>query len=80
MSLFIASQILAGIASLLLTKASFTRNDKLMRCLMLLGVIVWSVHNVIVGTPVAVLMDILFVISNLVGYYRVHIKKPLSIM
>ncbi|MGF1695320.1 YgjV family protein [Vibrio lamellibrachiae] len=70
---------LSCIASLVLTKASFTQNDKLMRWLMLIGVAVWTVHDVLVGSPVAVLMDFFFILSSAVGYYRIHIKKPLPI-
>jgi uncharacterized membrane protein YiaA len=70
------TSVLSCIASLLHTKASFSNNDKLMRWLMVIGTGVWGVHDVIVGSPVAVLIDVLFVISSIVGYYRIHIKSP----
>lgn len=70
---------LSCIASLLHTKASFSHNDKLMRWLMLIGTAVWGVHDIIVGSPVAVLMDVLFIISSVIGYYRIHIKTPLPL-
>ncbi|SKA02256.1 YgjV family protein [Photobacterium toruni] len=70
------TSILSCTASLLHTKASFSSNDKLMRWLMVIGTVVWGVHDVIVGSPVAVLIDVLFVISSIIGYYRIYIKSP----
>ncbi|MGF1777277.1 YgjV family protein [Vibrio nomapromontoriensis] len=70
---------LSCLASLLHTKASFSRNDKLMRILMVIGTIVWGIHDVIVGSPVAVLIDILFVVSSVIGYYRIYIKEAILI-
>ena len=34
----------------------------------------WIVHNGIVGSPVAMANDALFLVSNLIGYYRFHIR------
>ncbi|MGV2986583.1 YgjV family protein [Vibrio sp. E150_011] len=70
------TSILSCIGSLFHTKASFSHNDKIMRWLMVIGTVVWGIHDVIVGSPVAVLLDVLFILSSVVGYYRIHIKKP----
>ena len=70
------TSILSCTASLLHTKASFSSNDKLMRWLMVIGTGVWGVHDVIVGSPVAVLIDVLFIASSVIGYYRIHVKSP----
>ncbi|MFS1440775.1 YgjV family protein [Vibrio sp. 10N.286.46.E10] len=67
-------------ASLLHTKASFSSNDKLMRWMMVIGTAVWCIHDVLVGSPVAVLIDVLFIVSSAVGYYRIHIKKPVLVI
>ncbi|MCW4443746.1 YgjV family protein [Vibrio splendidus] len=71
---------LSCIGSLLHTKASFTANDKLMRWLMVIGTLVWVAHDILVGSPVAVLLGVLFIISSGVGYYRLHIKKAALIV
>ena len=34
--------------------------------------VTWMVHNFIAGSPVAVLMEITFLISNLIGYRRIY--------
>ncbi|MDR9827379.1 YgjV family protein [Vibrio sp. FNV 38] len=69
------TSILSCIGSLLHTSASFNRNDKFMRVVMVIGTVVWVVHDVIVGSPVAVLLDVLFIISSYIGYYRIYGNK-----
>lgn len=56
------------------TVASFCKEDKLLRQLMLIGTILWIVHNVLAGSPGAVLMEAIFISSNLVGYFRFYIR------
>ncbi len=66
--------LLACIGSLLKTAAAFFENDKLLRELMIIGTVCWIVHNLFAGSPTAVVMEVLFVLSNLVGYYRYYLK------
>lgn len=66
--------ILGCTAAVFTTVASFCKEDKLLRQLMLVGTCVWIIHNFIAGSPGAVLMEALFISSNLVGYYRFYIK------
>ena len=42
---------------------------------MLLGTLCWLGNNLLVGSPVAALMEGLFLVSNLVGYYRHYGRK-----
>lgn len=85
---FIASALAAtaltysGIPSLiscsgtvLQTFAVFSKNDKQLRQIMVVGISLWLLHNYLVGSPMAVLMEMLFLSSNLVGYYRFYIRK-----
>ncbi|WP_240620045.1 YgjV family protein [Aeromonas jandaei] len=58
------------LASLLQTRAAFCPDDRQLRRWMLLGTLCWLVNNLLVGSPVAALMEGLFLVSNLVGYYR----------
>ena len=55
------------------TAASFCKEDKLLRQLMLIGTSLWIVHNILAGSPGAVLMEAIFISSNLVGYFRFYI-------
>lgn len=56
------------------TVASFCKEDKLLRQLMLIATMLWIVHNILAGSPGAVLMEAIFISSNLVGYFRFYIR------
>lgn len=66
--------ILSGMGSVLGTTGTFCKNDKHLRLLMLIGTALWLVHNFLAKSPAAVLMECLFIGSNLVGYYRFYIR------
>lgn len=67
--------LLGLLASLLQTRAAFCQDDRLLRRWMLLGTLCWLLNNLLIGSPVATLMEGLFLISNLVGYYRHHGRR-----
>ena len=67
--------ILSCIGSIFQTLGAFNRDDKHLRQLMIIGTLFWLCHNFFAHSPVAVLMEILFLSSNLIGYYRFYIKK-----
>ena len=67
--------VLSGLGSLFGTAATFCRDDKRLRQIMLIGTSLWLVHNILAKTPTAVLMEALFITSNLVGYYRFYLKR-----
>lgn len=60
--------------SLLQTTAAFCENDKRLREIMIAGTCFWMVHNILAQSPVAVAMELLFISSNGVGYYRYYIR------
>jgi hypothetical protein len=62
------------------TVASFCKEDKLLRQLMLVGTSMWIVHNFLAGSPAAVLMELIFISSNLVGYFRFYIRPKRQIL
>lgn len=64
--------ILACAGSLLKTLAAFCKTDKHLRYLMMVGTLCWILHNYLAGSPVGVLMESLFLISNFIGYYRFY--------
>jgi len=61
-------------ASMISSVASFCKDDKFLRQLMLISTIIWVVHNYLANSPAAVVMEILFICSNSIGYYRHYIK------
>ncbi|MDE8603614.1 YgjV family protein [Marinomonas sp. RSW2] len=84
-SLFFTAFTYTGLASLIScigavmqTIAAFCQHDKKLRKLMIIGTSFWLLNNYLVGSPAAVAMEILFIASNLIGYYRFHIKPDLK--
>lgn len=66
--------VLSGIANLLMVSGSFSHKQKNMRLLLIAGSAVWLIHNLIVLSPVAILLELMFLSSGLIGYYR-HVYK-----
>ncbi|WP_394229148.1 YgjV family protein [Shewanella colwelliana] len=54
------------------TVAAFSQSDQRLCQLMIIGTSLWLLNNTLVGSPTAVLMELLFIASNLVGYYRFY--------
>jgi hypothetical protein len=67
--------ILSCLGSLFGTAGTFCRDDKRLRQIILIGTSLWLVHNILAKSPTAVLMEALFITSNLVGYYRFYLKR-----
>ncbi|MGB2147676.1 MAG: YgjV family protein, partial [Vibrio toranzoniae] len=67
--------VLSCLASVFQTLAAFNKDDRRLRELMIIGTSFWLIHNYLVGSPTAVVMEVLFICSNLVGYYRFYFKK-----
>jgi hypothetical protein len=61
---------LALTATFIGTVGSFHGSEKAVRFSMMATEILWGIHNLIVWSPVAVLMEVLFFTSNLVGLLR----------
>lgn len=83
LAVFIAAVTYSGPLSLLTccgslfgTAACFSSHDKRLRQLMLIGTSLWLLNNILIGSPMAVLMESLFICSNLLGYYRFYIRPP----
>ena len=66
--------ILACLGSTFQTLGAFSNSDKRLRQLMMVGTFFWLCHNHFAASPVAVLMEVLFLISNFIGYYRFYLK------
>lgn len=57
-------------AAMLGTYGSFQTRLGRVRLCMAMGASCWIIHNILVGSPVAVLMELAFLLSNLVGFIR----------
>jgi len=69
--------ILAFIATTLITYANFRKDDKSLRLLMMVGTTVWIIHNALVGSPGAIIVEASFLTGNIVGYYRHYLRGRL---
>ena len=69
--------ILSCLGNLLMSLGSFAKKDKNLRVLLMSGSFVWLIHNIIVFTPLGILLEILFLISSLISLYRfsLNLKK-----
>ena len=70
--------VLATTGAAITTTASFLASDKRFRQLMMLGILVWIVHDIVAGSPGAVVLETFFLGSNLVGYYRFYLRDRLG--
>ena len=62
--------LMSGAANLLMVSGSFAYGQKQMRILLMAGASVWLIHNLIIFSPVAILLEVVFLSSGLIGYYR----------
>ena len=67
--------ILSYIAASLSTIASFRKDDKHLRQIMMFATSFWLLNNYLASSPAAIIMEILFLSGNFFGYYR-HYFKP----
>lgn len=71
--------VISCFASIFQTVAAFNKDDRRLRELMIIGTALWLTHNYLIGSPTAVVMEILFICSNLIGYYRYYFKGTVKV-
>lgn len=67
--------IISCFASIFQTVAAFNKDDRRLREFMIVGTALWLTHNYLIGSPTAVIMEILFISSNVIGYYRYYLRR-----
>ena len=67
--------VLSGLGSIAGTIGTFCQHDKQLRQIMMLATSLWLVHNCLAGTPTGMVMEALFIGSNLTGYYRYYWRR-----
>ncbi len=68
--------LLSCAASLLMAIGAFAPSLRQLRLFFIAGSSTWLLHNILAWTPIGILMELLFLSSNLVGYYRFFVRKP----
>ena len=66
---------LALLGALLGTFGSFQKSNRIMRLCFICGNTVWLIHNLRAGSPVGSVIEVSFLISNVLGYLRFHSEK-----
>ena len=66
--------VLSCLGAIFGTVGSFCREDRQLRLVMMCATSFWLVHNILAGTPTAVVMEALFLGSNFLGYYRFYLR------
>jgi hypothetical protein len=66
--------LLAGAGSVFTTMATFQSN-KALREISMLASVVWILHNLVAGSPGAFALEVFFLASNVVGYWRYFLRK-----
>ena len=72
--------VLSCTATIFTTVAAFSKDDKLLRQLMMIGTSIWIIHNYLAGSPGAVVLELIFIISNFVGYFRYYIRPKMQVL
>lgn len=70
--------IVSLVATIFQTVAAFQHTDKKIREVMLVGSSLWIINNILSKSPMAVLMEIIFLLSNIIGYIRYYTKHQKS--
>lgn len=68
--------ILALCGALASTYGAFQKDDRRIRVFMFIGTVSWLAFNLFIFSPVAVLRQSLFALSNVVGFWRFYVKIP----
>jgi hypothetical protein len=63
------------IGLIILIIGNFQKDNKLMRELMMIGTFILIIYNIIIFSPMGVIAEGSFLLSNLIGYYRYYVKK-----
>ena len=71
----IPADVLVLLGGALANTASFADTDKKLRLIMMLATSCFLVYNALIFSPVGILVEISFLSSNFLGYYRHYLRK-----
>ena len=57
------------------TISSFRKDDYSLRLLMMLATVIAILYNVLIFSPIGTTLQVIFLWSNIVGYWRYYLKK-----
>src|SRR3989344_2314459 len=71
---FLLDQITASLIVFLSAVRMFLARKFVSEKVMMVGTTVWIIHNALVGSPGAVIVEASFLTGNIVGYYRHYMR------
>jgi hypothetical protein len=66
--------LIAITANVIFNYAAFRPNDKALRLWTMLGTSIWISFNILIFTPAGIFLESVFLLSNIVGYYRYYVR------
>ncbi|MEY3017109.1 MAG: hypothetical protein RL336_244 [Pseudomonadota bacterium] len=66
--------VLSACATSLFTVGAFQRDDKTLRLLSIAAVCLWIIHNVLAKSVMGTVLELFFLSSCLLGYYRFYMR------
>jgi hypothetical protein len=63
------------LGAILMTVGAFQEKDQNLRRIMMIGATLIIIYDSLIFSPMAILLGITFLISNLIGYYRFYVRK-----
>lgn len=67
--------VLVSVATTISTIGAFRGSDRAFRLVMMAAASIMVAHNILAQSPAAVALELVFLGSNLVGYYRYYIRR-----
>lgn len=64
--------------SLISCYGTFRNNDRELRLWIMLATSLIILYNILIFSPAAIMLDSIFLISNIIGYYRYYIKSKIT--
>lgn len=68
------TDLLALAANIVFNYAAFRPQDKALRQWTMLGTSIWIGFNLIIFSPAGIVLETIFLLSNITGYYRFYIR------
>ena len=69
------TDLIVYIGTVIIAIANFQTSNKAMRKIMMLGTFIIIAYNIIIYSPMGVVLEGLFLMSNFLGYYRHYIRE-----
>ncbi len=67
-------------ALILITIGAFQKEDKSLRRIIMMGTCFVITYDILIFSPIAIILEISFLLSNVIGYFRFYYKKKKKVI